>query len=147
MYKLAKDFKAKKYRYSANSYIEVLDDNLPEIYEPGLIFMQDNAPIYTARKVRAWFTENGVKVMEWPSYSPDLNPIKHLWFRLKQLCLKHHPELIGMGGSPETIEGPLFAALADVWPKVGRELMDELIRSMDTRINAVILAEGWYTRF
>ena len=52
-----------------------------------------------------------------------------------------------MGGSPETIEGPLFAALADVWPKVGRELMDELIRSMDTRINAVILAEGWYTRF
>ena len=53
LYKLARDFKAKKYGYSVNSYIEVLEDNLPGIYEPGLLFMQDNAPIYTARKVRA----------------------------------------------------------------------------------------------
>ena len=38
--------------YSASSYVEVLEENIPTIYEPGLLFMQDNAPIHTARKVR-----------------------------------------------------------------------------------------------
>jgi len=70
-----------------------------------------------------------------------------VFINLINFCLKLHPELNKMGGQPETIEGPLFAALADVWPQVGRELMDELIRSMNTRINAIILADGWYTRF
>ena len=71
--------------YSAASYIEVLEENIPQIWEPGLLFMQNNAPIYTAHVVRRWFKDIGVDVLEWPPYSPDLNPIKHLWFRLKQL--------------------------------------------------------------
>ena len=49
--KLSKDFAAKKMGYSANSYVEVLEDNLKSIWEPGLIFMQDNAPIHMAKKV------------------------------------------------------------------------------------------------
>ena len=64
--------------YFASSYIEVLEENIPTIYESGLLFMQDNIPIYTARKVREWFEEIGVDVLEWPPYSPDLNLIEHL---------------------------------------------------------------------
>ena len=37
--------------------------------------MQDNAPIYTAIKVREWVYINGVRITGWPPYSPDLNPI------------------------------------------------------------------------
>ena len=46
--------------------------------------MQDNAPIHTARKVRQWFDENDIIVIEWPLYSSDFNPIEHLWFLLKE---------------------------------------------------------------
>ncbi|KAM3077312.1 hypothetical protein ACMFMG_006661 [Clarireedia jacksonii] len=46
------DFESKKYRYSANSYLEVLDFNIEGCWEPGLVFIQDNVPIYNVCKVR-----------------------------------------------------------------------------------------------
>ena len=64
LYALKRDFASKKMSYFVESYIRVLDDNLLEIYESDLIFMQDNVLIHTARKVRKWFEENDVVVMK-----------------------------------------------------------------------------------
>ena len=68
----------KRNGYTAASYMDLLDGKIPTMWEPGLLFMQDNAPIHTARIVREWLEENGIDVLEWPPYSPDLSPIKHL---------------------------------------------------------------------
>ena len=43
---------SKRGDYFANSYIQILDAQIPTIYEPGMIFMQDNTPIHTAGKVK-----------------------------------------------------------------------------------------------
>jgi hypothetical protein len=48
---LERDFKSKKQGYSAKSYLEVLEANLFSIWEPGLKFIQDNAPIYLAHQI------------------------------------------------------------------------------------------------
>ena len=74
LYKLARDFESKRMGYSANSYLEILDDNLLGIWQPGLIFMQNNAPIHKAKKMMRWFEDNGVVLTNWPPYSPDLTP-------------------------------------------------------------------------
>ena len=76
--RVARDPGVKKNDYIAALYVDLLDEEILTMWEPGLLFMQDNASIYTVRIVREWLEENGIDVLEWPPYSPDLNPIEHL---------------------------------------------------------------------
>ena len=115
LYKLARDFAAKKMGYSANSYIELLNDYLLGIWQPGLIFMQNNAPIHKAKKVMEWFNENGIEVIDWPPYSPDLYPIEHVWYMLKKLVYQVNPNIDLVSGSDETVREVLWKALEEAW--------------------------------
>ena len=52
LYIMDRDFESKKYGYTANSYIEVLDTQVARHHAEGLWFVHDNAPIHTANKVK-----------------------------------------------------------------------------------------------
>jgi hypothetical protein len=47
-----RDPDSEKSGYTANSYLAVLNDQLPRTWQPGMTFMQDNASIHTAQKVK-----------------------------------------------------------------------------------------------
>ena len=146
LYLLDRDFESKKHGYSARSYLDVLEDQMPKCWEPGLIFMQDGASIYTARAVRRWFQDMAIPLIDWPAVSPDLNPIEHVWWHLKKGVLEAHPELEVMGASEEAIQA-LERALIEVWDALPDSLFESLLDSMPRRVQACIAADGWHTRY
>ena len=72
------DAALKKGGVMAQQYIEVLDKYLPTVLDHDSIFMQDNAPIYKAHVVTKWLKDIGIEVVDWPPYSPNLNPTENL---------------------------------------------------------------------
>jgi transposase len=136
------DPEAKHGGVTAAVYQEILEDELPTLWEPGLIFMQDNASIHTARAIRNWFKEQSIEVLDWPPYSPDLNPIEHAWKRLKEWVWKHHSELLELKGRGKDVKEAMLKALQEGWEAIEQDFFDNLIESMQDRVRAVRRAKG-----
>jgi transposase len=144
---LSRDFDSAKFGYTANSYIKVLEQRLLNYWYDGMIFMQDNAPIHIAIKVKEWFELNGIDTTDWPPYSPDLNPIEHAWWALKKMVQKMFPDLMAGTGESEEDRKRLEEALKAAWDALPDDFFESLVASMPDRIQACIDANGWHTKY
>lgn len=135
---------------SSRTVLACLQENLPTILEPGSIFIQDNALTYTAKIVQDWIKEwaeeNGVTLLDWSAYSPDLNPIENLWKLLKEEICNRFPELSDMPKNQASYDALVRAAIT-VWDDFEESLLNRLLDSMVRRLEAVIKTDGWYTKY
>ena len=70
------------------NYIEILKEALEEIGSKlnnnEVMLQMDNSRYNWTSKALEFYSNNGIKVIDWPSYSPDLNPIKNIWAFIKK---------------------------------------------------------------
>ncbi|GFX29299.1 DDE_3 domain-containing protein [Trichonephila clavipes] len=81
----------------------------------------------------------GYPRMDWPAYSPDLNPIQHVWYMLGRRIAAHQP--------PPTCLPELRRALLDEWCNIPQGQIYNLIFSMPRRCKACIASSGRHTPY
>ena len=143
---MERDPNAKTRGYSAKSYMEALTKGLLPHYRRSQLFMQDNAGIHRSRAVAAFFREHHITSIVWPAYSPDLNPIEHLWWVLKRRMFKLYPQYTNYSKAQEEWDG-FCKALKECWRSIPGKLIKRLIMSMPRRLGAVKKAHGWQTKY
>lgn len=134
-------------KLDSHLYKRILADNLlpsarlhfslaPPRLEPWH-FLHDNDPKHTSGVVKEWIHNNGVSTIDFPPYSPDLNPMENLWAAMARAVELH---------ACDTME-QLQDVVAAEWDKVDADLMRKLAHSMPQRCQAVIEAQGWHTKY
>jgi len=134
-------------RTEFDPFLEALGKDIGTTYE----FQQDNARPHTAKRtvqfLEALTRKHGLTVMDWPANSPDLSPIEELWAHLKHELRERYPDTATLKGSPETIKAKLRERVHKIWWEIGEKVLDALIESMPCRVEEVLHARGWYTKY
>ncbi len=99
-------------------------------------FQQDSAPAHKAKKVQKWMTENFpnfIKHEEWPSSSPDLNPMDFcIWNLLQERACK----------KPHTSLKTLKTSLKKEWREIDLSTVKKCCKEFLKRLDLCIEAKG-----
>jgi hypothetical protein len=66
---------------------------------------------------------------------------------LKKEAYKVYPDLDSLKGKGDEAETQLFQILQKAWVNIREKVIEGLISSMPARCAAVIIAEGWHTKY
>ncbi|KAK3574546.1 hypothetical protein QTP86_009546 [Hemibagrus guttatus] len=118
-------------------YQKILKENVrPSVCDLKLkrtwVLQQDNDPKHTSKSTSEWLKKNKMKTLEWPSQSPDLNPIEMLWHDLKKVVHARKPSNVA----------ELQQFCKDEWAKIPPQHCNRLIASYGKRLIAVVAAKG-----
>ncbi|KFM73077.1 Transposable element Tcb1 transposase, partial [Stegodyphus mimosarum] len=98
------------------------------------VFMDDNARSHRANIVSECLQSEDITRMDWPPFSPDLNPVEHVWDMLGRRVAARQ--------SPPTCLPELRRALLFEWCNILQDQIDNLILSMNRRCTDCIASSS-----
>jgi hypothetical protein len=118
-------------------YKNILEENLLQSADKLCIadefwFQQDNDPKHKSKYAMKYFDEAVVECIDWPSQSPDMNPIEHIWREMKY-------KLRNMTAS--SIDERKLQ-IQDVWYEISTKKTAKLVDSMPRRLRRLIQVKG-----
>jgi transposase len=112
--------------------------NLPKS-APSLTFQRDNDPKHKSGLATNWMAAQGIPVLPWPSYSPDMNIIEHIWALLDR-------RVRARTILPQNCN-ELWEALQEEWVKIDSGVISNYYASMPKRVQELIDNEGGSTSY
>lgn len=110
-----------------------------EVYDGNYVFQHDNASIHASRATQEFIQDINVKVLEWPSLSPDLNPVENVWGELVRAVYR--------GGRQYNSVDELKVAVLREWSRLDQDWLRRLVASMPDRCIDVIEKRGGKTKY
>lgn len=95
---------------------------------------------HAAKDMLAEFEKRGIRLIFWPPFLPDLNPIKTVWNLMKDWIQEHY--------SGDKLDyRVLKEAVQQAREAIEWQQLEDLLVTMPRRCEAVIAANGMYTKF
>ena len=140
--------------FNNDSYLNLLENRaFPSIKSKitNFIFMHDNAPIHTKKLNRteqhslAWNLIVRIfksKLLKWPPYSPDLNPLENVWSLLDRAKNDELDRRARLGIPLPKNKKESFELLKKCWAELDNEIVKKIYFSFRNRLINVLFNRG-----
>jgi transposase len=102
------------------------------------MFQHDNARIHTTDNVNDYLSKAGIDVMEWPSNSPDINPIERIWARIKQRLFLYRTR-------PANLQ-EVFDRVEEIWASMSVKFINKLYEELPAKMKELVRTKGLHSR-
>lgn len=101
------------------------------------LLQEDNDPKHRSRLCTAYKQENDFDVLDWPSQSPDANPIENVWALMK----------FKLRGKKMWNVKQLIRQIRLIWRSLSPDYAIKLVENMPRRCQAIINSGGDWTTY
>ena len=111
-------------------YVSIMEKHLKEMERmawKNFELIWDNAPKHTSNLAKEFYKKH-CKRIDWPAYSPDLNPIENIWSIMKSSLNQINTSKIS----------EVISEVKEIWEELNKEYIDNCIESMPSRLQECI---------